>query len=71
MFLLQDKNFLTSIKYFFTHSALQNLENELIQRLSKYLGKDIETICVNAGTPILGDNNCLVLIDEADDIIID
>ena len=71
MFLVKDKNFYTSIKYYFTHAALQYLERELLKRLELFLEMKIETICVKPGTVVLGDDKCLVLMDEADDIIID
>ena len=64
---------ITKVCYYYSHPRLQNVDEEALEKLRTILlGVDVTTECVDdKKTTIAAANDTLVILDEADDIIVD
>lgn len=73
MYLCQNLERIKHIRYYYTHRKLQNVDSQALQELKIVMpGVELSTQCVEARhETIAAGNDTLVILDEADDIIVD
>ena len=73
MYLCQNLERIKHIRYYYTHRKLQNVDSQALQELKIVMpGVELSTQCIEAGhETIAAGNDTLVILDEADDIIVD
>ena len=73
IYLLKSQKKFATVRYYFTHPALENLEKRVLDVLKAYLsGIEISTHCVDPNTCMIEANDqTLVILDEADAILVD
>ena len=64
---------ITRIHYYYSHPKLQNVDELALRALRETLANvDVQTSCIeDSDTTVRHDDNTLVILDEADNIIVD